>query len=1155
MEILLILVLAVAVFAVWRSGRDNLNGLRAEIEAANRRIEFLSEQILALRKAEVASQPHAPTPAPAPESPKPSTAAHHAPPAVAAFKPADVPQPAAAVPPVAGLPTAQPPSPPSAPQPQPQPPAWLEPPPASKPAIPVRPAVLAQPRPESAAETPAQAAPAPRFYSMEERFGANWLNKLGIAILVIGLAFFLAYKLQNWGPAGKVLCGYAVSAALLAGGVWLERKPTYRIFARAGIGGGWALCFFVTFAMHHIPAARVLDSLSADLVLMLLVAAGMVAHSLRYGSQTVTGLAFLLGFLTLLTSNLQAASGTAVFSLTASAVLAIALVVVTTLRHWAWLELTGLIAVYASHFVWLEQVLPENRAAFADFWPSTVLILLYWLIFRLAYVFRTPLDAKEETISSLSAILNSTGVLGLLKLQSAHPEWAAGALAALGVAELALAFRARGRRHQAFLVLSTIASVLLLSAVPFRFHGVSWPVLWLVESQVLALAGLRLGEPVFRRLGLLAGIITGAVLFFRDLFPLFIFRLDSPDPHSHTSLIVALSLAAILYWLHAEVYPRRWPQIAAHEIEALALKITSWLAAGAAAAALWVALPDQWLPLGWLGLALALGFAGQRFQAPRPAVEGDALALASAAVLAFHHVIPLFLFRLDNADPTHHAAETSLLGIAALAFWIRAEVYPRILPPLIAASGSALEAWQPFVVPLISLLGIVTGAAALWVVLPIAWVAVGWLGLVFLLGLAADGLKALSLAVEADLLAFVSLVSIFPFTVWSATVGSGEGWRDHKAPLLCAVALFYAGMRRKTVPQGARNYVASAYSWAAIPVVLAAVSAIYSAPWIALVLAAYGFALFEIGRFARKGFLRWQGYVLTAAAFADFLIDDLVGPRSRAGSALVAACALATVGYLLLERTMNRERSTRAEHIVAMLADSLGTVTIALWFAERFPQYWTPARVGEVWVTPIWAAMATVLLALACLMRRRAFAVQAIALAIVAVLRGLVFDLFLESPAGFWNGPIFHLGIAALILLAALPFAFKMRGPEFWQGGSITAPRPFAAMLRRPEQWFFFAPFGLMVAALAIRLSSGHITIAWSLLGLAVFLFALAVGERSYRLAGLALLLLSVAKILLMDVWALSPPDRYTTLIVLGLALLAVSFLYTRFGSVIRKYL
>jgi hypothetical protein len=40
-----------------------------------------------------------------------------------------------------------------------------------------------------------------------------------------------------------------------------------------------------------------------------------------------------------------------------------------------------------------------------------------------------------------------------------------------------------------------------------------------------------------------------------------------------------------------------------------------------------------------------------------------------------------------------------------------------------------------------------------------------------------------------------------------------------------------------------------------------------------------------------------------------------------------------------------------------------------------------------------------------------------------------------------------------------------------------------------------------------------------------------------------------------MDVWSLSWPDRFATLIVLGLALLGVSFLYTRFGTVFKKYL
>jgi hypothetical protein len=276
---------------------------------------------------------------------------------------------------------------------------------------------------------------------------------------------------------------------------------------------------------------------------------------------------------------------------------------------------------------------------------------------------------------------------------------------------------------------------------------------------------------------------------------------------------------------------------------------------------------------------------------------------------------------------------------------------------------------------------------------------------------------------------------------------------------------------------------------------------------------------------------------------------------SFVNSGLLEVLVLAAAGYWFLERTMNLERTGKGDHVAGTLTDGLGTLAIAMWFAFRFPSTWVPVPDGAVWVTVVWAGMATLLMALAWWMRRRAFVVWAILLAVAVVIRGLFLDLAGTTPVGFWHGPLFHLGVAALILLATLPFAFQLRKTAFWEGGSINLPAEVVTALRRSDQWFFFAPFGLMVAALAFKLSSGSITIAWSLVGVAVFLFALAVGERSYRLAGLALLLLSVVKILLMDVWALTPPDRYMTLIVMGLALLAVSFLYTRFGTVIRRYL
>src|SRR6266550_1474249 len=66
---------------------------------------------------------------------------------------------------------------------------------------------------------------------LEEMLGTNWLKKIGIGILVLGLAFFLAYQLQNLGPAGKVFLGVGLSAAMIAVGVRYESNERYRILA------------------------------------------------------------------------------------------------------------------------------------------------------------------------------------------------------------------------------------------------------------------------------------------------------------------------------------------------------------------------------------------------------------------------------------------------------------------------------------------------------------------------------------------------------------------------------------------------------------------------------------------------------------------------------------------------------------------------------------------------------------------------------------------------------------------------------------------------------------------------------------------------------------------------------------------------------------
>jgi uncharacterized membrane protein len=81
-------------------------------------------------------------------------------------------------------------------------------------------------------------------------------------------------------------------------------------------------------------------------------------------------------------------------------------------------------------------------------------------------------------------------------------------------------------------------------------------------------------------------------------------------------------------------------------------------------------------------------------------------------------------------------------------------------------------------------------------------------------------------------------------------------------------------------------------------------------------------------------------------------------------------------------------------------------------------------------------------------------------------------------------------------------------------------------------------------------------TLSWGVLAVAIFSVALAVGERSYRLAGLLLLMVCVAKIVVFDVWNFNDTNaRYLTLILMGAILLTVSFLYGRFRDKVRELL
>lgn len=134
------------------------------------------------------------------------------------------------------------------------------------------------------------------------------------------------------------------------------------------------------------------------------------------------------------------------------------------------------------------------------------------------------------------------------------------------------------------------------------------------------------------------------------------------------------------------------------------------------------------------------------------------------------------------------------------------------------------------------------------------------------------------------------------------------------------------------------------------------------------------------------------------------------------------------------------------------------------------------------------------------------------------------------------------------------PFLFHLLGSRRSQAPSDQEKPP-------ADVWPILA---VIVAAAWTLIASQHtldvfegdgLAVCWALLGPILFALGLGLRVRAYRLSGLTLLALCLGHVLLVDVWELDPVPRIVSFLTLGLALLALGFVYNRWQETLRKLL
>jgi uncharacterized membrane protein len=404
--------------------------------------------------------------------------------------------------------------------------------------------------------------------SLETRIGGQWLNRIGIVAVLVGLSYFLKLAIENdWiGPGTRVAIGLVAGIGLI---LWSERFRARAFLAFAyslkaiGIGALY-LSLWAAFQFYHLVSAPV------AFFAMILVTASSVAMSLTQNSELLAACALVGGFLTPVLVSTNQNHEVALLSYVA--LLDLGIVWVVAVRGWQRLLLASsvgtalLFAAWASSYYTEEQL--ATTLAFASFF-----FLLY---------------AAAPFLGRKSALERYPNVLVALALFSASCYFAATysmlyqhyrlELAWLTVAVAALFFvlnralqRREGSAHPLFGPLYLALGVGFLTiAIPLKLESY-WNTLgWIVEGGALFWVAHRSGRMLLRILG------TGAFL-------LGIFRLIMVDSFSQEPLLInprfglyllaiaALALLAYFVTNEGGADNRQWAGAAIIGVNVLAL--------------------------------------------------------------------------------------------------------------------------------------------------------------------------------------------------------------------------------------------------------------------------------------------------------------------------------------------------------------------------------------------------------------------------------------------------------------------------------------------------------------------------------------------------------------------------------------------------------
>ncbi|MEN6350296.1 MAG: DUF2339 domain-containing protein [Syntrophomonas sp.] len=413
---------------------------------------------------------------------------------------------------------------------------------------------------------------------LENLIGKNLLNRVGIIVLLVAVAYFLKYSFDNnWiGPLGRMVIGYLIGVCFLVAGDILMRR-SYHYFAQGISGGGIAIIYLTTFAAvnlyHLIPSA-----IAFALLVFTALTGGLLAVR-----QNAVGLAFIStlgGFLTPFLIGSRTGNLPALMSYIC--ILDLSVLFLGYYKNWRFLNALALFSTIVVYIVY-------HSVSLSPIQDFTVVrqgfLLVFWLIFSsLSFVYnlrqKLPSGAGESLLTLVNAgFFFTASYVNLTQHYHDYLAWLAIALSLSYYLVSQWLIKKNTADRLLYLTFLGIGLAFLTAAIPLRFHQHVIETAWLVEATALIYAGFRTRTRLVQAAGL-ALLALGSLMtvnsfswYTTNALPLF-------NIHSLNAFLSVGGLAMASYYLFTSDYMDSLPVFAgwagALGSAAMALYYLSW---------------------------------------------------------------------------------------------------------------------------------------------------------------------------------------------------------------------------------------------------------------------------------------------------------------------------------------------------------------------------------------------------------------------------------------------------------------------------------------------------------------------------------------------------------------------------------------------------